>query len=149
MITPPHPTSPNQDFKVTPEILADRAKVSTFSAIVNAKCPVCHTGKISSGYFGMEKACPHCGYDLRQEEGYFLGAMMIGFFATAALTIPPVLFLKFAGFEDSIIIAYPFLQYLVLGPLLTYYAKIAWVHVGYHAGERMKRNARDRSRPRS
>ncbi len=123
------------------------SRPSLFQAILGGRCPECRIGKVSDGYFGMKKRCPHCGHDIEQENGYFLGAMMVAFFATAALTIPPVLILKFMGFDDSIVLTYPFLQYLVLGPLLTYYAKIAWVHAGYYAKHRMEKpSARTREK---
>lgn len=81
----------------------------------------------------MKKVCPGCGYNLHPEDGYYLGAMMVAFFLTSALTIPPVIYLKVTGAEDAVLIGYPFVQYLILGPLLTYYAKVIWAHVGYQA----------------
>ncbi len=113
---------------------------STFEAILRGRCPECHRGKVSKGIVNMEKLCPECGYKISQESGYFLGAMMIGFFATSALTIPPMIYLKVSGADDWVIILYPFLQYLILGPLLTYYAKIIWTHVGYRF-EQMNRGS--------
>jgi uncharacterized protein (DUF983 family) len=111
-------------------------------AILKGLCPACRAGKVSKGVFGMEKECPICGYRINQESGYFLGAMMVGFLAASALTIPPVILLKVMGADDWVIIAYPFLQYAILGPLLIHYAKIIWVHAGYRAGEKMNREDR-------
>ena len=113
---------------------------STFEAILKGRCPQCHIGKVSKGILGVERACPECGYKLGQENGYFLGAMMIGFMAVSILTIPPMIYLKMSGADDQWIIIFPFLEYAILGPLLTYYSKILWIHVGYHSGERMKRD---------
>lgn len=109
------------------------------SSIAQGKCPECFTGKISKGLFGMERKCPHCGYDLNPETGYFLGAMMLAFLATSILTVPPLVVMKFMGVEDRVLLIYPILQYLILGPLLTYYAKILWVYVGHRAGKKMDR----------
>jgi uncharacterized protein (DUF983 family) len=113
---------------------------STFEAILKGRCPACHLGKVSKGFFGVERECPECGYKIGQENGYFLGAMMVGFFAVSALIIPPLIYLKVTGADDTLIILFPFLEYAILGPLLTYYAKIIWIHVGYHSGERMNRD---------
>lgn len=101
-------------------------------------CPECLEGKICKGIVAMEKKCPVCGYDLTQESGYFLGSMMLSFVLTAILTIPPLIFLKVTGAEDRTLILYPFIQYLFLAPLLMYYTKIMWVHVGYRAHLKMK-----------
>lgn len=106
-------------------------------SIIDAMCPSCGKEKITEGLFGMKKICPSCGYNLHPENGYYLGAMMVAFFVNALLTIPPVIFLKVQGFEDRVLIAYPFIQYLILGPLLVYYAKVLWAHVGYHTGRKM------------
>jgi len=107
------------------------------SSVAQGKCPECHAGKISKGFFGMERRCPHCGYDLNPENGYFLGAMMIAFFVTSLLTVPPLIVMKFMGVEDRVLFVYPLLQYLILGPVITYYAKILWVYVGHRAGKKM------------
>jgi hypothetical protein len=72
--------------------------------------------------------------------------MMVGFFATSALTIPPVVILKFSGADDATVLTYPFLQFMVLGPFLTHYAKVIWAHVGYKAGKKMEQDDRDRRR---
>ena len=79
----------------------------------------------------MAKVCPNCGYDLHPEPGYYLGAMMVGFIAISIFTVPPVVMLKLSGADDSVLLAYPFLQYLILGPIITHYAKVIWAHLGY------------------
>jgi len=111
---------------------------TTFSLILNALCPACSEGEITRGLFSMHKACPKCGYDLNPESGYYLGAMMVGFLATSLLLVPPMITLKVLGVDDSIIIAFPFIQYGVIGPLLIYYAKVIWVHLAYRATQRLK-----------
>lgn len=116
--------------------------ISTFDLIRKGLCPQCHQGKITSGFIGMKRVCPSCGYDLHPESGYYLGAMMVSFFIVSVLTIPPVIALKVLGADDFWIIAYPFLQYLILGPLLMHYAKIIWAHLGYRAGKKMNRTTR-------
>ena len=109
------------------------------SSILSANCPECRQGSISDGFFGMKKKCPNCGYNLNPESGYFLGAMMVAFFITSFLTIPPMVYLKFTGADDRLLIAYPFIQYAIIGPVLIYYAKIIWVYVGHRADQKMNK----------
>jgi len=108
------------------------------SAILKGLCPQCRVGKITKGILGLQKLCPHCGYDLYPEPGYYLGAMMVGFFATAFVTIPPTIALKFMGVEDTLLIAFPFLLYLGVGPFLFHYAKVIWAHLGYRLVNKLK-----------
>lgn len=117
---------------------APQKRRTTPSLILNALCPACHEGEITRGLFSMAKACPKCGYDLNPESGYYLGAMMVGFLATSILLVPPMITMKVMGVDDSIIIAFPFIQYGVIGPLLIYYAKVIWVHLAYRATQRLK-----------
>jgi uncharacterized protein (DUF983 family) len=104
---------------------------NTIQLIAKGLCPQCHVGKITQGFIGMAKVCPHCQYNLHPESGYYLGAMMVGFLAVSILTIPPVIILKLMGVDDSIILAYPLIQYLILGPIITHYSKVIWAHLGY------------------
>jgi len=108
-------------------------KKTIFELILKGFCPECHEGKITKGFIGMQRVCPHCHYNLNPEPGYYLGAMMVSFFAIALLTIPPVIFLKVSGADDRLIIGYPFVQYLILGPVFTHYSKVIWAHLGYRS----------------
>lgn len=115
------------------------AKKSTLKAIFHARCPQCGQGKITAGLFQMARRCAVCSYDLHPENGYYLGAMMLGFLVTAMLTAPPLVALKLWGADDFVLVYYPFVQLVILGPVLMYYAKVIWVHLAYHAGKRMDR----------
>lgn len=117
--------------------MSEPKKKTILELILKGLCPQCHEGKITKGFIGMQKVCPHCQYNLNPEPGYYLGAMMVSFFAIAVLTIPPVIILKLANVDDEILIAYPFIQYLILGPLLTHYAKVIWAHLGYNSAKKM------------
>ena len=104
----------------------------SLALILRGLCPACHKGKITRGLIGIAKVCPSCGYDLQPEAGYYLGAMMVSFFVAAALTIPPMIAMKFANVDETVLSVYPFVQYAILGPLLARYAKVIWAHIGYH-----------------
>lgn len=86
----------------------------------------------------MKKRCPNCDYDLHPENGYYLGAMMIGFVSISALTIPPVIILKVMNVDDTLLISYPLIQYLIVGPFILHYSKVIWAHLGYRAGYKME-----------
>ncbi len=115
------------------------AKKASLKAILRARCPQCEQGKITSGLFQMARRCSVCSYDLHPENGYYLGAMMLGFMLTAMLTAPPLVALKLWGADDFVLVYYPFAQLVILGPVLMYYSKVIWVHLAYHASKRMDR----------
>src|SRR6266571_638772 len=60
-----------------------RADVSAMQGILRALCPRCRMGKIfrkSVWLFpGIHERCPVCGLKFEREDGYFLGAMYIGY----------------------------------------------------------------------
>ncbi len=85
----------------------------------------------------MARRCSKCGYDLHPEDGYYLGSMMLGFVGAALLTIPPMLILKISGAEDRTLIIYPIVQYAILAPILMYYSRVIWAHVGFKIRKRM------------
>ncbi len=114
-------------------------KSSILREIFFARCPQCGQGRVTAGLFQMARRCPVCSYDLHPENGYYLGAMMLGFLGCALLTVPPMVLLKLLQVDDFFLVAYPFVQFLVLGPLLMYYAKVIWVHIAYYATKRMDR----------
>ncbi len=61
----------------------ERADVSAMQGILQQLCPRCRAGKIfhkSVWLFpGMYERCPACGLKYEREDGYFLGAMYIGY----------------------------------------------------------------------
>ena len=57
---------------------------STFSAILHGQCPRCRMGTIFQSsrlrrFPQMNTECPVCSLRFEREEGYFLGAMYIGY----------------------------------------------------------------------
>jgi len=103
----------------------------SFSSILRGLCPSCHSGKVTRGFFGTYPQCAKCRYDFHPESGFYLGAMVVSFFVTAALTIPPMILLKILDVELEILLAFPFLEFLLLGPVLLVYSKILWLHLEY------------------
>ncbi len=106
-------------------------KPFTLNAILRALCPACHRGKINEGLFSVRTKCLQCGYSFYPESGFYLGAIAVGFLVTAALTIPPMIFLKLLNVEMEILLGFPFIEFLFLGTFLTFYSKILWLHLEY------------------
>ena len=109
----------------------------SLSAIARARCPACGRGPVLHYVFGIYRRCPECGLDYHPEPGYYLGAMMMGFFLNAALTIPPVIALKVLDVDLRLLLAYPFLQFLVVGSLILIYARVIWLHFEYRTTRRL------------
>lgn len=61
-------------------------KMSTYSSIVQMKCPHCHKGNLFETPtwsfqkpFEMPKACPNCQLNFFPEPGFYWGAMFISY----------------------------------------------------------------------
>ncbi|WP_026897064.1 DUF983 domain-containing protein [Daejeonella oryzae] len=58
---------------------------SKINAVIHAKCPKCHRGKIFSGpMYGIKlqktnEFCPNCGMRFEVEPGYFYAAMYVSY----------------------------------------------------------------------
>jgi membrane protein implicated in regulation of membrane protease activity len=78
----------------------------------------------------MNRSCPACGTVFYRESGYFLGAMVLSYFAGSGIGILCLLVL-FAAFKVDIITSAIVAVGIVLGltPLLYRYSRIAWIHL--------------------
>ncbi len=111
-------------------------------SILKALCPACRKGKVREGIFGIRKRCPVCDYDLHPEPGFYMGAMAAGFMLTAALTIPPTVALKFMNVEIGLLVAFPLLEFILVGSFLMIYCKIIWLHLEYRLTKRLDGHSR-------
>ncbi len=109
----------------------------SLSAIVRARCPACHTGKITKGFFEIRHSCSVCQYNFHPEPGFYLGAIAVGFLVTAVLTIPPTILLKLMKVDIELLVAFPFLEFLLIGPFILFYARVVWLHLAYQMSERL------------
>ena len=53
-------------------------------AAARLRCPVCGVGRLFRGWFRMAASCPACGATFEREEGFFQGAIYVGYAATLA-----------------------------------------------------------------
>jgi hypothetical protein len=80
----------------------------------------------------MNRRCPECDLDFEPESGYYLGAIVIGYFVGAFSVVPTVVLLFFQLKEPfPWIVIIPSLQVAIEGPLLFRYAKLGWLHLEF------------------
>ena len=78
----------------------------------------------------MRERCPACDLKFEREQGYFLGAMYIGYaLALGMIAIFGVLLWSFAGwpFQKTVIVAV--LLFLPFAPVLTLMARVLWIYL--------------------
>jgi uncharacterized protein (DUF983 family) len=109
-----------------------RADVSAVSGILRALCPRCRTGKIfrrSLWLFpGMNERCPACGLKFEREQGYFLGAMYIGYgLGIAAIAVLAVLVWEVFQWSIMKSALWGMVLFLPLAPVLTWMSRVLWI----------------------
>ncbi len=97
------------------------------------RCPKCQSAPIFN-FLSMNPKCPHCGTVFYREAGYFLGAMVLSYFASSGIGILLLLVL-FAGFHVEIITAAisSVCVVLTLTPLFYRYSRILWIQLDHRA----------------
>jgi uncharacterized protein (DUF983 family) len=100
-------------------------------SILKARCPACHQGPVLKNVFGIHPECSRCGHNFNPEPGFYLGAMAVSFLLTAMLTVPPMIALKFMDADISVILAFPFFEFMILGSFLLVYSRVLWLHLEY------------------
>jgi uncharacterized protein (DUF983 family) len=111
-----------------------KANVSALSAILRQLCPRCRAGTIFRKsvflFPAMRERCPACDLKFEREEGYFLGAMYIGYaLALGMITIFGLLLWYVVGwpFQKTVIAAV--LLFLPFAPVLTLMARVLWIYL--------------------
>jgi uncharacterized protein (DUF983 family) len=111
-----------------------RTNVSALNAMLHQLCPRCRTGTIFRKsvflFPAMRERCPACDLKFEREEGYFLGAMYIGYaLALAMIAVFGVLLWSFAGwpFQKTVIAAV--LLFLPFAPVLALMARVLWIYL--------------------
>src|ERR1700738_2020382 len=93
-----------------------RANVSAWNAMLHQLCPRCRAGTIFRKsvflFPAMRERCPACDLKYEREEGYFLGAMYIGY----ALAL-------------GMIAIFGVLLFLPFAPVLTLMARVLWIYL--------------------
>ena len=78
----------------------------------------------------MRERCPACDLKFEREEGYFLGAMYIGYaLALGMITIFAVLLWSFASWPFPKTVIAAVLLFLPFAPALTLMARVVWIYL--------------------
>ena len=78
----------------------------------------------------MNEACPTCHTRYAREEGYFLGAMIVGYVVSALTAVPTIIYFILIQQEHAftaLIIAC--IQVILLNPVLFMYSRLAWIYL--------------------
>lgn len=89
------------------------------------------------GLFSIRKRCAECNYNFHPEPGFYLGAMMVSFLATAIMMVPTIIALKLADVSPGMLAIAPIGIFFVVGPFLIYYSRILWLHMEYSITDRL------------
>ena len=98
-------------------------------------CPRCREGKIFrksifTGFPAMHASCPLCGLKFEREEGYFLGAMYIGYGLglVAIVGIGVVLWL-ITRWPLLKVMFWAIVLFLPMAPALTLFSRVLWIYL--------------------
>ena len=109
-----------------------RADVSAMRGILQQLCPRCRARKIfrqSVWLFpGMYERCPVCGLKFEREDGYFLGAMYIGYgLGISAIAVLAVLVWEVLKWPLTKSVMGGIVLFLPLAPVLTWMTRVRWI----------------------
>jgi uncharacterized protein (DUF983 family) len=109
-----------------------RADVSATRGILLGLCPRCCAGNIFRKSIwlwpGMNERCPVCGLKFEREDGYFLGALYIGYGlgigAIAGLSVLVWEVTKWPIMKSAV---WGMILFVPLAPVLTWMARVLWI----------------------
>jgi uncharacterized protein (DUF983 family) len=110
----------------------EQADVSAMRGILLALCPRCRSGKIfrrSVWLFPkMHERCPVCWLKFEREDGYFLGAMYIGYgLGIGAIAGLAVLVWEVTKWSLMKSVTAGIVLFVPLAPMLTWMARVLWI----------------------
>ncbi len=98
--------------------------------MLSNQCSKCGAGAIFKYFFIMNQNCPNCGHHFEREEGFFLGSMIIAYFAVTLLALPVLLVSVFKyEIEFGAALALAATVMAVTMPSLYRYSKLMWIHL--------------------
>ncbi len=110
---------------------------STASAMLHQMCPRCRSARIFRasivrGFPKMYERCPACNLKFEREEGYFLGAMYIGY-GLALVTIVGLGLILWLATSWSLqkVTVWAILLFLPLAPTLTLFSRVLWIYLDW------------------
>lgn len=98
------------------------------------RCPRCANADIFRYGVVMRAKCSSCGYVYERENGYFLGAMVIGYFMCAFSTVPTMVLGVMVLHADLFrVLVVGCSQVILLTPLIFRYSRLAWIYLDFRA----------------
>jgi uncharacterized protein (DUF983 family) len=114
--------------------------------ILKNLCPRCGKTHVFHNLVMMQKSCTHCQYIYEKQNGYFLGAMVVGYILGAFSTVPTivigVMVLQAPLFA---VIATACVQILVLTPVLFRFSRLIWIYTDYRSDPHTRSGENDPS----
>jgi uncharacterized protein (DUF983 family) len=107
---------------------------STALGVCLQLCPRCRAGKIFRRsvflFPAMHERCPICDLKFEREEGYFLGAMYIGYIlALGTIAVLALLLWWLFGWTFNKTVIAAVLLFLPLAPALTVMSRVLWIYL--------------------
>lgn len=108
---------------------------STLAGILHQRCPRCRSGRIFRysilrGFPKMHERCPVCHLKFEREQGYFLGAMYIGYgMALVTITLIAVLLWSVTGWPIMKDTGWAMVLFVPLAPATTLFARVLWIYL--------------------
>lgn len=112
--------------------------------VIRGVCPRCREGGLYRAFATLRDRCERCDYDFHPEPGFYLGAMMMPYFFSAAVTVPAGVYFKLSGTEMPALLIKIAVVYFVALLFLLYYARPVWLHLEHRISDRIRRGERDR-----
>lgn len=113
---------------------------STFSALINCKCPQCHEGDLFTkpaslrikNAVDMPEVCPVCNLNFKPESGFYWGALYVsyGLAVFLSLTLFGGMYLIWGWLVWPFLIT-DALMLITLAPLLMRYSRTIWVYLNF------------------
>jgi uncharacterized protein (DUF983 family) len=105
------------------------AFLARLGAVIRLRCPRCLKGKVFRGMFAMNDPCPVCGLIFQREEGYFLGAMYVGYLLACAFFLSGYFVGSwlFPEVNAFLLVLGITLLYLPLAPAVFRYSRVIWM----------------------
>jgi uncharacterized protein (DUF983 family) len=105
--------------------------------MLHQMCPRCRSARmfrtsIFRGFPKMHQRCPACDLKFEREEGYFLGAMYIGY-GLALITIVGLGLILWLATSWSLqkVTVWAILLFLPLAPILTLFSRVLWIYLDW------------------
>ena len=100
-----------------------------FWAVLWLRCSHCLRGPVYAGLFRMHERCPVCGIQHEREHGYFLMAIVFGYFFYLAVLMPLSIWLYRMETPIWQFVVVITVVSVVLIPPVFHYARVLWLHI--------------------